>query len=114
MAAYPTYTIGISSKQGLEDGWKDTTSSSGTLHSVQLHGKQYYHFKLMHPGLTGTQFETLLATYAAGPKDIYTLTYRVESPQITYSVKFTGPPQIVKNHGNNRYDVEVQLRGFKD
>ena len=81
---------------------------------MQLHGKQYFQFRLVHQ-LTGTQFETLLVTtYGADPKATHTLTYRSESPQITYSVKFLSPPQITVNHGNGKYDVEVILRGFKD
>jgi len=114
MAAYPSYTIGLDSEQDLENGWSDSISSSGTMHSIKMHGKQYYQFTLMHPALTGTQFETLLATYAAGEKDVHTLTYRAESPVITYSVQFLSPPQIITNHGKNKHDVEVSLRGFKD
>ena len=114
MAAYPSHAILLGSTQDLESGWKDSISSSGTLHSVQLHGKQYFLFKLIHQ-LTGAQFETLLVTtYGADPKATHTLTYRAESPQITYSVTFLSPPQITVNHGNGKYDVEVILRGSKD
>ena len=113
MAAYPTYAILLGSTQKIEKGWRDTTSSSGTLHSRQLHGQNYYQFSLLH-SLTGTEYETLLATFNAGPRDTYTLAYRTESPLITYSVTFTGPPQITRNIGGNRYEVRVPLRGFKN
>jgi hypothetical protein len=64
--------------------------------------------------LSGAEYESLLSTFNAGPRDIYTLSYRTESPLITYSVTFTGPPQIVRNVGGDRYEVRVPLRGFKD
>jgi len=114
MAAYPSHTIGLGSSQNRVSGWKDDISSSGTMHSVQLHGKQYFRFNLIHPGLTVTQFNALAATYDAGPKDVYTLTYGTESPLATYSVKFLSPPQKGTNHGNGKLDVKVALRGFKD
>jgi hypothetical protein len=113
MAAYPSYPILLGSTQKLEKSWRDTTSSSGTQHSRQLHGKQYYQFILIH-NLTGTEYESLLAVEAAGPRDTYTLTYRTESPAITYRVTFTGPPDIGRNIGGGRYEVRVPMRGFKD
>jgi len=113
MAAYPSYSILLGSDQDLESGWKDSVSSSGTLHSQARHGKQYYRFNLLH-SLTGTQFETHLALYASDPRAVHTLTYRSESPQITYSAQMTGPPQITRNLGGGRYEVRVPLRGFKD
>lgn len=114
MAAYPSYTIGLGSTQELESGWSNDIASSGSLHSRQFHSQQYYRWTLVHPGLTGTQYEALLATYAAAPRAEHTLTYRQESPQITYTVQFTAPPQIVSNYGGSKYDVIVQLRGTKD
>ena len=59
-------------------------------------------------------FRWKLAVEAAGPRDTYTLTYRTESPAITYSVTFTGPPEIARNIGGGRYEVRVPMRGFKD
>jgi len=60
MAAYPAYAIiGLDSQQDLENGWSDSISSSGTMHSIKMHGKQYYQFTLLHPALTGAQFETV-------------------------------------------------------
>ncbi len=113
MAAYPSHAILLDSAQKLEKGWRDTTSSSGTLHSRQLHGKNYYQFDLLH-NLTGTEYESLLALHDADPRATHTLSYRTESPLITYTVTFTAQPEIVRNHGGNRYDVRVKLRGFKD
>ena len=113
MAAYPSYPVLLDSTQELESGWSDSISPSGTLHSRQMHGQQYYRFSLAHH-LTGTEFEALLATYAAGPRDVYTLTYRTESPVITYSVIFQDAPQIKTNIGGDKYSVGVELRGFKD
>ena len=113
MANYPAHDILLDSSQELESGWSDSISTSGTLHSRQMHGKQYYRFNLLHH-LTGTEFETLLATYAAGPRDVYTLSYRTESPVITYSVQFQDAPQINTNIGGDKYECAVELRGFKD
>lgn len=115
MAAYPSLNIGLDSTQSLESSWRDDVSDSGTLHSRQLRSSQYYRFDLVHPALTAAEYASLQTTYAAGPRDTYTLTYRVdESPIVTYSVKFLAPPQITRNHGGDRYDVRVILRGTKD
>jgi hypothetical protein len=113
MAAYPSHNILLGSSQDLEVGHTDDITESGIQYSRALHASQYYHFSLLHQ-LTGTQFEALLAAYAAGPRDTYTLTYRVESPAITYSVKFLGPPKIQTNLGGGQYIVQVSLRGTKD
>jgi len=113
MAAYPSHAILLGSTQKPEKGWRDTTSSSGTLHSRQLHGKSYWQFDLLH-NLSGTEYEALVAVHDAAPRTTHTLTYRTESPAITYTVTFTARPEIVRNHGGGRYDVRAKLRGFKD
>lgn len=113
MAAYPSYGILLESSQDLEPSWRDSVSESGTLHSRQMRSTNYYRFVLNH-NLTVAQYNALMTTYAAGPRDVYTLTYRNESPVVTYSVKFTAPPQITKNHGGGRYTVRVALRGTQD
>jgi hypothetical protein len=77
------------------------------------HSQQQYRFSLRH-NLTTSQWTSLLTTYAAGPRDEYTLTYLAESPAATYTVKFTEPPMITGNHGGSRHDVRVELRGYKD
>jgi hypothetical protein len=113
MAAYPSYAILLGSTQRLESGWNRPVATSGWQSDTQLHAKQYYQFSLLH-NLTGTEYDALLATYNDGPRDEYTLTYRTESPAITYTVMFTGVPEIVRNHGGSRFDVRVPLRGYKD
>ena len=115
MAAYPTYEITLDSTQELESGIDDDFSQSGIQHSRILHGKQYYRFSLVHI-ITRVQFASLLATYAAGPRDTYTLTYYDfgTSPLTTFSVKFVNPPMIRKNIGGSLVEVESNLRGFKD
>jgi hypothetical protein len=90
MAAYPSYPILVGSTHRPEKSWKDTTSSSGVMHSRQLRGKNYSEFSLLHH-LTGAEFQSLLAVYEADPDAVHTLTYRSESPSITYSVEFIGP-----------------------
>jgi len=115
MAAYPSYNIGLGSSQELEPSWQDDVSTAGTLHSRQMRSTQYYRFELLHNAMTAANVNALLATYAAGPRDTYTLTYRQDtSPIETYSVKFIAPPQIVSNYGGGRHDVKVMLRGTKD
>jgi hypothetical protein len=115
MAAYPSYPIGLDSTQELEDQYEVDLDSSGGLHRRQFHSAQQYRFTLTHPGLTVTQWRSLLdTTYATDPTATHTLTYFVESPAVTYSVQFIGPPQIVTNHGNAKLDVRVVLRGTKD
>ena len=114
MAAYPSYTISIDSTQELEDRYEFDIDSAGGLHRRQFHSAQQYRFNLTHPGLTVAQWRSLLdTTYAADPTATHTLTYHVESPAVTYSVTFLGPPQIIANHGNSTYDVRVVLRGTK-
>jgi hypothetical protein len=114
MAAYPAYPILLGSSQKPEKGWRDTSSSSGTPHSKQTQGKAYSEFSLLHQ-LTGTEYESLLAVYAADPDTTHTLIYRNdESPAVTYTVKFSGPPQITRNIGGNKYEVRAPLRGFTD
>jgi len=113
MAAYPNYPISLDSSQDLESGYDDDFDQSGVQHSRLFHAKQYYSFRIYHNILL-SDYTALLATYAAGPRDVYTLTYYSESPQPTYSVKFTAPPAIKTNHGKLYVEVEVRLRGFKD
>lgn len=113
MAAYPSYPILLGSSQKPEKGWRDTTASSGSLHSRQLHGKNYYQFSLIH-SMTKAEFRALSDLYDAGPRTVQTLTYLSESPIVTYSVTFTAPPEIVSNIGGDHYMVRATLRGFKD
>lgn len=115
MAAYPSYDIHLDSTQELESGVDDDFSQAGTQHSRILHSKQYYRFKLIH-NITRTQFASLLATYEAGKRDTYTLSYYDygTSPVTTFSVKFISAPRITDNQGGERVEVQVNLRGFKD
>lgn len=115
MAAYPSYAISVDSRQELESGVDDDFSQTGTHHSRILHSQQYYRFTLFHD-ITRTQFASLLATYAAGKRDTYTLSYydHGTSPETTFSVKFIAAPRITDNQGGERVRVEVRLRGFKD
>jgi hypothetical protein len=114
MAAYPSYTIGLESRVDPVKRYQDDFDSSGAQHSRLFHDKQYYEFSLLHPGMTKAQVTALEATYDAAPRDVHTLTYRDESPAATYSVKFTERPRIVNNHGGGKYDVRVELYGYRD
>ena len=115
MAAYPAYNILLGSSMDREPGIEDDFSQAGTQHSRTFHSQAYYRFTLVH-ALTLAQFNSLEATYNAAPRDVYTLTYHgaSESPQVTYSVKFTEPPVKTTNLGLDNYFVQVQLRGTKD
>lgn len=113
MAAYPSYPILLGSTSKPEKGWRDTTASSGTLHSRQLHGKKYFQFSLLH-SMTKDEFRTLADLHDAAPRAVHTLSYLSESPLVTYSVVFTAPPEITINHGGDRHRVRASLRGFKD
>jgi hypothetical protein len=113
MAAYPSYPILLGSTQKPEKGWRDTTASSGSLHSRQLHGKNYFQFSLLH-SMTKAEFRALSDLYDAGPRTVHTLTYLSESPIVTYSVTFTAPPEITSNVGGDHHMVRSTLRGFKD
>lgn len=113
MAAYPSHAILLGSSRELEQGHVDDFSQGGIQHSRAFHSQQYYRFRLIHQ-LTLAQFESLLSTYAAGPRDVYTLTYHAVSPAVTYSVKFLQPPQPKENLGLGRLVVEVDLRGHRD
>ena len=113
MAAYPSYAVALASTPTPENDYIDDVSSSGLLHSRQFHDKIYTNFDVIHPGLTGQQFYDLRQTYISGPRDTYTgFTWYTSSPAESYSVQFTAPPEIAANHGNDRYDVRVQLRGW--
>lgn len=114
MAAYPSHNILLGSKMELEGGVASEFDASGGIHQRQFYSQRYYTFTLKHQ-LTVAQWRTLLdTTYGADPTATWTLTYFVESPAVTYSVKFLGPPTVTNNHGNGKVDVEVSLRGFKD
>lgn len=110
MATYPSYDILLSSRRDEESGIEDDFAESGPQHSRIFHSQSYYNFLLRHQ-LSLAQWKTLKAFYDAGKRDNHTLTYYAESPQQTYAVKFTGPPQIVENIDGGRYIVEVPLRG---
>ena len=96
-----------------ESGVSDDFTQGGQQHSRIFHSQAYYRWTLAHT-LTRAQYNSLMATYTAGQRDTYTLTYFDESPVVTYSVKFIQPPAITANHGNDWFAVQVQLRGFKD
>ena len=113
MAAYPSYGILLESSRESESKWRDTVSEAGSFHSRQLRSTEYLRFQLTHV-MTTQDFRALETTYRAGERDTYTLTYFEESPQVTYSVKFTGPPQITKNHRGGLHTVKVSLRGTQD
>ena len=112
MANYPAYSILLTSSQEQESGIDDDFSQGGAQHSRIFHSQAYYTFSLDH-FLTLAQWNSLVATYAAGPRDVYTLTYHAESPAVTYSVKFTSPPVKVSNSGADYYFVTSKLRGTK-
>jgi hypothetical protein len=113
MAAYPSYPILLGSTQKPESGWRDATASSGSLHSRQLFGKNYFQFGLVH-NMNAAEFRTLSDLHDASPRAVHTLSYLAESPLVTYSVTFVAPPEITNNHGGDRYTVLASLRGFKD
>jgi len=110
---YPSYPILIGSRPDRENGIQDDFSQAGSQHSRTFHSQQYYRFPIRHK-LTQAEFDSLIATYDAGPRDTYTLTFYDVSPAVTYSVKFLEPPQITDNIGNGRFLVEVLLRGTKN
>lgn len=113
MATYPSYGISLESQRVPESGIEDDFSQPGTQHSRTLHSQQYYRFRVIH-NLTVTELATLEAFYDAGPRTAHTFTYREYSPQQTYTVKFLAPPEVVRNQGGNRVQVEVNLRGYKN
>ena len=113
MANYPSYDMLLGSSIQQESGIEDDFAQSGAQHSRIFFAKDYFRFTLSHQ-LSLAQFTALKTTYDAGPRDVYTLSYLVESPLVTYSVKFTDPPAIVGNAGDNRFFVRCNLRGFKD
>jgi hypothetical protein len=112
MANYPTHEILLGSTKEEEAGIVDDFSQAGTQHSRTFYTGRY-RFMLIHQ-LSVTEFNALKTTYDAGPRDNYTLTYYSESPAATYTVKFTGPPQIVENLALNRVFVQVPLRGTRN
>lgn len=112
MANYPAYDILLDSTKEEEAGIVDDYSQAGTQHSRTFY-TGYYRFTLYHQ-LSVAQFNSFKATYDAGPRDTYTLTYYDESPVATYSVKFIGPPQITQNLALNRVFVSAQLRGTRN
>ena len=111
MANYPSHSILIGSAQTPESGIDDDFAQSGIQHSRIFHGQQYYRFRLIH-SLTLTEWNSLFATYTAGPRDEYTFTYLAASPTVTYTVKFLEPPTITENFGLNRFEVRTFLRGY--
>lgn len=113
MAAYPSYPILLTSSIQQESGIDDDFAQSGAQHSRIFHSQDYFRFTINHQ-LSLAQFNALKATYDAGQRAVYTLTYLTESPQVTYSVKFVDTPAIVSNAGNDRFIVRCLLRGFKD
>lgn len=113
MAAYPSHAILIDSEQEPEQIGPVDLAQTGTQHGRTFHSQQYYRFTLLHQ-LSYAEFESLRSTYTTAPGTALTLTYDLVSPQETYSVKFLGPPVRTVNLGNDRFIVEVPLRGFRD
>lgn len=113
MANYPSYDILLGSTREEDDGIQDDFGQGGTQHSRTFYSQSYFTFNLVHI-LTTAQIKSLRATYTANPRADYTLTFYDESPQQTYTVKFTGPPQITSNITPTLFRVEVPLRGTAD
>jgi len=113
MAAFPSYVkLGLGTSLNPEQGWKDTVSDGGTLHSRQLHGSTYYGITVIWPGATGQQVADLTALYESAPRDVMTgFTYYLSSPTLTLDVVFMEPPRIIRNYGGDKYDVQLSLRG---
>lgn len=113
MAAYPSYSVGINSRRSLENNYRDDLSGNGTMHSQLMHSRLYHRFDVVHHNLTGQQYSSLLTTYANNFRVAMTgFAWHDESPAVTYTVQFLGPPEISQNLGNNRFDVAVSLRGW--
>lgn len=113
MATYPSYGILLDSSYEPESEYEDDFSQSGIQHSRQLRSQTYYKFTIVHE-LTLAQWNTLIAFYDAGPRTAHTLTWFTESPEVTYSVKFTDKPEIRTNLGNNKFLARVMMRGTKN
>ena len=114
MAAYPSYNVLLTSEPTPESGWLDDIADAGSMHSRRQHSKQYVRFTVIHH-MTGQQYQDLLDTYAAGPRDEYTaFTFHTSSPQTTYTVQFIEVPAISRSLGNNKFEVTVNLRGWED
>jgi hypothetical protein len=113
MANYPSYEILLVSVFEEESGVDDAYAQTGTQHSRLLHSQPYYRFNLGHQ-LTLAEWNSLRTLYTAGRRDPYTLTYFTESPQQSFTVKFTGPPVIIENIGADQFFVNVPLRGYRN
>ena len=114
MAAFPSYVkLGTGTSLDPESGWKDTVSDAGTLHSRQLHGRQYWRVGIVWPGVSGQLFNDLRVLYESDARATFTgFNYYLSSPTLTLSVIMTSPPEIIRNYGGDKYDVSVQLRGW--
>jgi len=110
MPAYPSYPRSLGSSMEPEPRHQDDLSDSGGHHSRLFHDTQYYLFELVHT-LTLAEYNSLMTTYQAGPRDIYTLTYWTSSPSVSYNVKFMRAPSITQNHGDGLFEVRTVLRG---
>ena len=108
--AYPTYSITLGSSQEEDEGITDDFSQAGTQHSRTYYSQSYYIFTIYHV-LTLAEFDTLKALYVLDKRGEYTLNYLNVIPSVTYTVKFTAPPQKVENLGGGIYRVKVMLRG---
>jgi len=114
MAAFPSYVkLGLGSSLEPEQGWQDDISEAGTLHSIQKFGQEYLDIVIIWPGATGQLYNDIRVHYNAGPRTTYTdFNYYLSSPTLTLSVKYIEPPRITANHGGDRYDVAIRLRGW--
>jgi len=114
MAAYPSYNILQRSTMTEESGVEDDFADTGTMHSRIFHSG-FYRFTVYHQ-LSMAQWLNLRDTiYANNQRTALTgFVFYSESPARTYTVKFTGAPQIVENLKKDQFIVEVPLRGTAD
>lgn len=111
MAAYLNRNILLASRTDPEEGIEDDISQSGIQHSVILRSIVYHTFDLLYD-MTYAEFKDQRAQYDAGPRDEYTgFEYLEVSPLEIYTVKYQARPRIVRNMGNNTFQVAVRLRG---
>ena len=113
MANYPSYNILLESSREPEPEYEDDFSQPGIQHSRQLRSAVYYKFSIVHH-LTLAEFTTLDSFYQSNARADVTLTWFDESPQATYTVKFTAQPRITSNLGANKFMVTASCRGTRD
>ncbi len=107
MAAYPTVTTDESSTRTPRGGHRLDTAEDGTVRGRTLYAATVYEFQLIHPFLSSTNRNLILAHYATDKSSSFSYTWPDGS--VAHTCVYAECPQVTWHPGG--WTVATQLIG---